>query len=66
MVAKTRDNGKTWMNYCRDIRNHFTELDMDKAKQLAFEEDKLQRKAVAFDLKIKKYDNAIDALKETT
>ena len=24
LVANIRDDGKTWMNYCWDIRNHFT------------------------------------------
>ena len=32
LVANTRDDGKTWMSYCRDIRNHFTELDKEKEK----------------------------------
>ena len=30
LVANTRDNGKTWMDYCRNIRNHFSELDKRK------------------------------------
>ena len=34
LVANTRDDGKTWMNNCRDIRNHFTGLDNEKEKRL--------------------------------
>ena len=32
LVANTRDDGKTWMNYCRDIRNHSTGLNNEKEK----------------------------------
>ena len=65
MTKQTRDDGKTWMNYCRDLRIHFEGLDKDKEERLAFVEEKLQRKVAAFDLKIREYDNAIDALKKT-
>ena len=34
LVANTRDDGKTWMNYFWDIRNHFTGLDNEKEKRL--------------------------------
>ena len=34
LVANTREDGKTWMNYCRDIQNHFMGLDSEKEKQL--------------------------------
>ena len=27
LVANTRDDVKTWMDYCRNIQNHFSELD---------------------------------------
>ena len=30
LVANTREDSKPWMNYCRDIRNHFRGLDNDK------------------------------------
>ena len=30
LVANTRDGGKTWMDYCRNIRNHFSELGKEK------------------------------------
>ena len=34
LVANTRDDGKTCMNYCRYIRKHFTGLDNEKEKRL--------------------------------
>ena len=30
LVANTRDDGKTWVDYCRNMRNHFSELDKGK------------------------------------
>ena len=50
LVANTRDDGKTWMNYCRDIRNHFTGLDNEKEKRLQVLEREYQCKVLAHEL----------------
>ena len=66
LVFNIREDGRSWMDYSRDLRDHFARLDKDKDQRLAFVEEKLQRKAALLDLKVRAYDNVIDTLKETT
>ena len=66
LVFRIREDGRSWMDYSRDLRDHFARLDKDKDQRLAFVEEKLQRKAALLDLKVRAYDNVIDTLKETT
>ena len=65
LVANTRDDGKTWMNYCRDIRNHFTGLHNEKGKRLQGLEREYQSKVLAHELLIKKMAKRMDRLEET-
>ena len=65
LVANTREDDKTWMNYCRDIRNHFTGLDNEKEKRLQGLEMEYQSKVLAHDLLIKKMAERMDKLEET-
>ena len=65
LVANTREDGKTWMNYCRDIRNHFTGLDNDKEKRLQGLAMDYQSKVLAHELLIKKMAEKMDRLEET-
>ena len=65
LVANTRDDGKTWMNNCRDIRNHFTGLDNEMEKQLQGLEMDYQSKVLAHELLIEKMAEKMDRLEET-
>ena len=64
LVPNTRDDGKTWMNYCRDIRNHFPGLDNGKEKRLRGLEMNYQSKVLAQELLIKKMAERMDRLEE--
>ena len=65
LVANTRDDGKTCMNYCRDIRNHFTGLDNEKEKWLQGLEMNYQSKVLPQELLIKRMAERMDRLEET-
>ena len=63
LVANTRAAGKTWMNYCRDIKNHFMKLDKEKVKRLQGLVMDYQSKVLAHKLLIKKMCERMDRLK---
>ena len=65
LVTNTRDDGKTWMDYCRNIRNHFSELEKEKEQRLQGLETNYQYKILAHDLLIKKRAERMDRLEET-
>ena len=65
LVANTRDDGKTWMNNCRDIRNHFTGLDNEKEERLQGLEIDYQSKVLSHELLIKRIAEKMDRLEET-
>ena len=65
LVANARDDGKTWMNYYRDILNHFMGLDNEKEKRLQGLEKDYQSKVLAHELLIKKMAQKMDTLEET-
>ena len=52
------------MNYCRDIRNHFTGLDNEKEKRIQGLEKENQSKVLAHELLIKKIAEKMDRLEE--
>ena len=64
LVSNTRDDGKTWMNYCWDIRNDFTGLDNEKEKRLQGLEMDYQSKVLAHELLIKRMAEKMDRLEE--
>ena len=65
LVANTKDDGKTWMNYCRHIRNHFMGLENEKEKRLQGLEMDYQSKVLAHKLLIKKMAEKMDRLEDT-
>ena len=65
LVANTRDDGKTWMDYCQNIQNHFSELEKEKEQRLQGLEMNYQSKVLAHKLLIKKMAERIDKLVET-
>ena len=65
LVANTRDGGKTWMDYCQNIRNHFSELDKEKEQRLQGWEMNYLYKVLAHELLIMKMAERIDRLEET-
>ena len=65
LVANTRDDGKTWVDYCRNMRNHFSELDKGKEQWLQGLETNYQSKILAHDLLIKKMAERMERLEET-
>ena len=65
LVANTPEDSKPWMNYCRDIRNHFTGLDTYKEKQLQGLEMDYESKVLAHELLIERMAERMDRLEET-
>ena len=65
LVANTTDDGKTWMDYCRNIRNHFSELDKKKEQRLQVLELNYQCKVLAHELLIMKMAEKMNRLEET-